>query len=75
MRAPLTGVDGLAIIQRLHALMPEMNGFRATEQLKQACPHVKVLALTVHEDKGYLRQILAAGATGRCSRSSADRGS
>ena len=25
---------------------------------------MKVLALTVHEDKGYLRQLLAAGAAG-----------
>ena len=44
--------------------MPEMNGAQATEQLKQTCPHVKVLALTVHEDKGYLRQLLEAGASG-----------
>src|SRR5690242_16037062 len=44
--------------------MPEVNGAKATEQLKQACPQVKVLALTVHEDKGYLRQLLEAGAAG-----------
>ncbi len=44
--------------------MPELNGVQATQQLKQACPHVKVLALTVHEDKGYLRQLLEAGASG-----------
>jgi DNA-binding NarL/FixJ family response regulator len=44
--------------------MPGMNGARATEQLRLACPEVKVLALTVHEDKGYLRQLLEAGAVG-----------
>src|ERR1700694_943702 len=44
--------------------MPQMNGAQATAQLKQACPSVKVLALTVHEDKGYLRLLLAAGASG-----------
>jgi DNA-binding NarL/FixJ family response regulator len=44
--------------------LPEMNGAQATAQLKQACPQVKVLALTVHEDKGYLRQLLEAGAAG-----------
>jgi DNA-binding NarL/FixJ family response regulator len=44
--------------------MPGLSGARATEQLKQACPQVKVLALTVHEDKGYLRQLLEAGASG-----------
>jgi DNA-binding NarL/FixJ family response regulator len=44
--------------------MPEMSGAQATAQLKQTCPHVKVLALTVHEHKGYLRQLLEAGASG-----------
>jgi DNA-binding NarL/FixJ family response regulator len=44
--------------------MPRMNGVQATEQLKQACPDVKVLALSVHEDTSYLRQLLAVGASG-----------
>jgi DNA-binding NarL/FixJ family response regulator len=44
--------------------MPKLNGAQATVQLKQACPKVKVLALTVHEDKGYLRLLLEAGASG-----------
>jgi DNA-binding NarL/FixJ family response regulator len=48
----------------LDVSMPELNGSQVTQQLKQACPHVKALALTVHEDKSYLRQLLAAGASG-----------
>jgi DNA-binding NarL/FixJ family response regulator len=44
--------------------MPQLNGAQATERLKQTCPQVKVLALTVHEDKGYLQQVLQAGASG-----------
>jgi DNA-binding NarL/FixJ family response regulator len=44
--------------------MPELNGARAAERLRQACPQVKVLALTVHEDRGYLRRLLEAGAAG-----------
>lgn len=44
--------------------MPELNGVQAAEQLKQACPHIKVLALTAHEDADYLRQLLKAGASG-----------
>jgi DNA-binding NarL/FixJ family response regulator len=44
--------------------MPGLNGTQATEQIKQACPSVKVLALTVHEDRGYLRRLLEAGASG-----------
>lgn len=44
--------------------MPELNGIAATERLKQHCPHIKVLALTMHDDKGYLGQVLKAGASG-----------
>lgn len=44
--------------------MPEGNGIQSTEMIKQHCPHVKVLILTVHEDRGYLRQALKAGASG-----------
>jgi DNA-binding NarL/FixJ family response regulator len=44
--------------------MPELNGVQATEQLKRACPTIKVLALSVHEDTSYLRQLLTAGAAG-----------
>jgi DNA-binding NarL/FixJ family response regulator len=44
--------------------MPEMNGVQATEQLKRACPTIRILALSVHEDTSYLRQLLAAGAAG-----------
>jgi DNA-binding NarL/FixJ family response regulator len=44
--------------------MPEVGGAQATEQLRQVCPATKVLALTVHEDKGYLRLLLEAGASG-----------
>ena len=48
--------------------MPELNGVRATAQLKQACPAIKVLALSVHDDTSYLRQLLAAGACATWSR-------
>lgn len=44
--------------------MPGQGGAETAEQLKQALPAVKVLALTVHEDKGYLRLLLEAGASG-----------
>ncbi|HEX8282416.1 MAG TPA: response regulator transcription factor [Pyrinomonadaceae bacterium] len=44
--------------------MPEMSGAQATERLRAECPRVKVLALTVYEDRAYLRQMLEAGASG-----------
>ena len=40
------------------------SGAQATERLTRTCPEVKVLALTLHEDEGYLRQLLQAGAAG-----------
>lgn len=44
--------------------MPELNGAKATELLKRDCPQTKVLALTVHNDQGYVHQVLKAGASG-----------
>ena len=44
--------------------MPAMSGAEATEHLKRERPRVKVLALTVYEDRSYLRQMLDAGASG-----------
>jgi DNA-binding NarL/FixJ family response regulator len=44
--------------------MPGLGGARATEQIRRDLPAVKVLALTVHEDRGYLQQFLRAGASG-----------
>src|SRR5689334_25381472 len=44
--------------------MPGLNGVQATAELKRACPNIKVLALSVHDDTSYLRQLLAAGASG-----------
>ena len=44
--------------------MPELNGIRATEQVRTCCPATKVLALTAYDDDGYLRQLLEAGASG-----------
>jgi two-component system, NarL family, response regulator NreC len=44
--------------------MPPVNGAQATLELRRQCPEIKVLALSVHEDSSYLRQLLEAGASG-----------
>jgi DNA-binding NarL/FixJ family response regulator len=44
--------------------MPEMNGLRATEGMRGACPRARVVALTRHTDRGYMQQLLQAGASG-----------
>lgn len=44
--------------------MPEMDGIQTTKLLKKQCPKCEILALTVHEDRQFLIEILAAGASG-----------
>jgi DNA-binding NarL/FixJ family response regulator len=44
--------------------MPKLNGLQATERLKTAWPHIKVVALTANEDESYLRQLCKLGASG-----------
>jgi DNA-binding NarL/FixJ family response regulator len=44
--------------------LPRLNGAQATERLSKARPDIRVLALTFHGDKTYVRQLLKAGAAG-----------
>jgi len=44
--------------------MPGLNGLKATRQIKQEHPQVKVLILTMHETDQYLSEMLEAGASG-----------
>ena len=51
--------------------MPGMDGLEATRQLKARNPECLVLALTVHEDKQYFMEMLAAGASGYITKQAA----
>jgi two-component system response regulator NreC len=51
--------------------MPEMDGLEATRRLRVLCPTCLVLALTVHDDKQYFMQMLAAGASGYITKQAA----
>ena len=44
--------------------MPTLSGAEAAARIRRESPGVKVLALTVHEERVYLTQLLRAGATG-----------
>jgi DNA-binding NarL/FixJ family response regulator len=44
--------------------LPDMNGVKVAERLRNECPACKILVLTVHEDRGYLRQLLQVGISG-----------
>jgi len=51
--------------------MPGMDGMEATRRLRVLCPDCLILALTVHDDKQYFMQMLAAGASGYMTKQSA----
>jgi len=44
--------------------MPELNGIEATRRLQDSAPRARVLALSMHKDSVYVREILRAGARG-----------
>ncbi len=44
--------------------MPELNGIEATRRLMKVSPRTRVLALSMHKDAVYVREILRAGARG-----------
>ena len=52
--------------------MPELNGIEATRRLAAANPLIRVLALSMHKDSVYVREILRAGAKGYLLKDSSD---
>jgi two-component system, NarL family, response regulator NreC len=44
--------------------MPELNGIEATRRIGQVSPRTRVIALSMHKDAVYVREILRAGARG-----------
>lgn len=72
------GAEAVAQAQRLlpdvlvmDISMPNLNGLKATQKLKEVCPQVKVLTLSRHADDGYVRALLGAGARGYVLKQSA----
>lgn len=72
------GIDALQIIGGLRPqivlmdiTMPGMDGLETTRRLKAEAPECLVLALTVHEDKQYFMEMLAAGASGYLTKQAA----
>jgi len=51
--------------------MPGLSGIEAIERITRDCPDVKVLALTMHEERGYVSRVLRAGAAGYALKRSA----
>jgi two-component system, NarL family, response regulator NreC len=44
--------------------MPELNGIEATRRVTGSVPHARVIALSMHKDSVYVREVLRAGARG-----------
>ena len=44
--------------------MPELNGIALARRLADEAPSVKVMVLTLHEDRAFLKQSLDAGVRG-----------
>lgn len=56
----------------LDITMPGGGGVSACELIVAACPHTRVVTLTMHEDVAYLKAALAAGASAFVLKRSAD---
>ena len=51
--------------------MPDLNGIEATRQILAESPGVKVIALSMHSDRKFVREMLSAGASGYMLKDSA----
>ena len=66
--------DGLDAIEKakhykpdvvlLDITMPRMNGIEATKKLKALMPGIKIVSLSMHSEKQYVKGVLEAGADG-----------
>jgi len=65
------GREAVELAEKLHpdvavvdVAMPELNGIEATRRMAEVAPRTRVLALSMHKDSVYVREILRAGARG-----------
>ncbi len=73
------GREAVELAEQLHpdvvvmdVAMPELNGIEATRRLIASAPRTRVLALSMHKDSVYVREILRAGARGYLLKDSID---
>jgi DNA-binding NarL/FixJ family response regulator len=74
MRVVGEAADGEAAVDAVRSLlpdvvvldvsMPRINGVEAASRIRTQAPSVRVLPLTVHEEREYVTQLLRAGAAG-----------
>lgn len=73
------GREAVELAEKLHpdvvvmdVAMPELNGIEATRRLAASSPHTRILALSMHKDSVYVREILRAGPRGYLLKDSID---
>ena len=66
-----TGKAAIELIQRtmpdiavIDISLPDISGLEIARCIAETCPAVKLLALTVHEDRAYVQLLLQAGVRG-----------
>lgn len=59
-RVPVLAPDILV----LDITMPKLSGTQAARHLRSACPRVKIIALSMHDDPGHFRELMEAGVAG-----------
>jgi DNA-binding NarL/FixJ family response regulator len=67
----LDGLTALTVIREqqpdiavIDLTMPQLNGIALTKRLAVECPAVRVLLLTLHEDRAYVQRALEVGVRG-----------
>lgn len=53
--------------------MPIVSGFEATRLIRHELPHIKIIFLTQHRSRSFMKEALAAGAHGFVTKDSASR--
>lgn len=73
------GMELLEILKTSHPdlvivdiAMPRLRGLEATKRIKHLYPQVKVMILSMHRSKEYLRQAVAVGVSGYLLKEDAD---
>jgi DNA-binding NarL/FixJ family response regulator len=75
--------DGLELLNLLNNIsphlvildvsMPNLNGIEAACEIQKRYPDVKILMMTIHKEREYRMQAIAAGAEGYILKENADR--
>jgi DNA-binding NarL/FixJ family response regulator len=73
------GMELLEILQKIHPnlvicdiAMPRLRGLEAAQRVKNLYPDVKVIMLSMHRSREYLKQAMAAGVDGYVLKEDAD---